>query len=98
MDRRANFYLPSHYKESVAEQSTQNLNEIANYRRAITPDLAATMRDMAYTYPSMDKRLVAYLPLMGLQPDDEDVLKIAQVQQKAMEKNNVLMSKQKLIH
>ena len=86
MDRRANFYLPSHYKESVAEQSTQNLNEIANYRRAITPDLAATMRDMAYTYPSMDKRLVAYLPLMGLQPDDEDVLKIAQVQQKAMEK------------
>jgi len=86
MDRRANFYLPSHYKESVAEQSTQNLNEIANYRRAITPDLAATMRDMAYTYPSMDKRLVAYLPLMGLQPDNEEVLQIAQVQQKAMEK------------
>ena len=86
MGRRANFYLPSHYKEAIAEKSTKNLNEIAEYKRAITPELAATMKDMAYTYPSLDKRLVAYLPLMGLQADDEDVLKIAQTQQRAMEK------------
>ena len=86
MDRRATFFIPPHYRDGAAERITQNIEEIEQYKRAITPDLAAAMRDIAYTYPSLDKRLIAYLPLMGLQADDEDVLRIAQTQQKAMEK------------
>ena len=86
MRLRPNFFVPSDAKEGLAEKTTRNLSEVSQYERAITPDLAEAMRDMAYSYPSMDKRLVAYLPMMGLKADDEDTLKIAQTQQRAMEK------------
>jgi len=86
MDFRPNFYMPSQVKEGLAEKTNKNIQEVSEFERAITPDLAQAMRDMAYTYPSMDKRLIAYLPLMGLKADDEDTLKIAQTQQRAMEK------------
>ena len=80
-----NFLLPSQVKQNIANKTTKNVSEISQFERAITPDLAEAMRDMAYAYPSMDKRLVAYLPLMGLKADDEDTLKIAQTQQRAQE-------------
>lgn len=86
MGLSGNFFLPSQVKQNIANKTTKNVGEISQFERAITPDLAEAMRDMAYTYPSMDKRLVAYLPLMGLKADDEDTLKIAQTQQRAMEK------------
>ena len=86
MGLRPNFFVPSDAKEGLAEKTSRNLSEVSQYERAITPDLAEAMRDMAYSYPSMDKRLVAYLPMMGLKADDEDTLKIAQTQQRAMEK------------
>ena len=86
MDWKSTFFLPSYYKQGLADGTDANLNEIDRFERAISPDLAGVMRDIAYTYPSLDKRLIAYLPLMGLKADDEDVLKIAQTQQRAMEK------------
>lgn len=86
MDYKSNFFVPSYFKQGLAENTSANLNEISQFERAISPDLALVMRDIAYTYPSLDKRLVAYLPLMGVKADDENLLKIAQVQQKAMEK------------
>ena len=86
MDYKSTFFVPSYFKLGLAENTSANLNEISQFERAISPELAQVMKDMAYTYPSMDKRLIAYLPLMGLKADDEDVLKIAQTQQRAMEK------------
>jgi len=86
MDYKSNFFVPSYFKQGLAESTSKNLDEISQFERAISPELVEAMRDMAYTYPSLDRRLVAYLPLMGLKADDEDVLKIAQTQQKAMEK------------
>tara|TARA_B100001939_G_scaffold69670_1_gene58108 strand:- start:4644 stop:10661 length:6018 start_codon:yes stop_codon:yes gene_type:complete len=86
MDFRPNFYLPSQAKEGLAAKTSQNLQEIAAFERAITPDLAKTMTDITRTYPSLDKRLVVYGALSGLQADDDAMLKLAQTQEKAMEK------------
>ena len=86
MDYKSTFFLPSYFKQGLAENTSANLNEISQFERAITPELALVMKDVAYTYPSLDKRLIAYLPLMGIKADDEDMLKIAQTQQRAMEK------------
>ena len=52
MDFRPNFYLPSQAKEGLAAKTSQNLQEIAAFERAITPDLAKTMTDITRTYPS----------------------------------------------
>ena len=86
MDFRPNFYLPSQAKEGLAAKTSQNLQEIAAFERAITPDLAKTMTDITRTYPSLDKRLVVYGALSGLQADDNAMLQLAQTQEKAMEK------------
>ena len=86
MDFRPNFYLPSQAKEGLAAKTSQNLQEIAAFERAITPDLAKTMTDITRTYPSLDKRLVVYGALSGLQADDDAMLQLAQTQEKAMEK------------
>ena len=86
MDFRPNFYLPSQAKEGLAAKTSQNLQEIAAFERDITPDLAKTMTDITRTYPSLDKRLVVYGALSGLQADDDAMLQLAQTQEKAMEK------------
>tara|TARA_R100000781_G_scaffold115019_1_gene88520 strand:+ start:360 stop:6386 length:6027 start_codon:yes stop_codon:yes gene_type:complete len=86
MDFRPNFFVPNEAKEQLADVTTTNLNEIKSFERAITPELAQSMADITKTYPNLDKRLIVYSALSGLQADDELVLQLSQQQQKAMEK------------
>jgi len=86
MDYRPTFYLPSTFVDGLAEKTTQNKNEIAQFERSITPELAQNMVDISKTYPTLDKRLVVYTALSGVQSDDSMLLELAQKQEKAMEK------------
>ena len=86
MEYRPTFYLPSTFVDGLAEKTTQNKNEIAQFERSITPELAQNMVDISKTYPTLDKRLVVYTALSGVQSDDSMLLELAQKQEKAMEK------------
>ena len=58
MDYRPTFYLPSTFVDGLAEKTTQNKNEIAQFERSITPELAQNMVDISKTYPTLEKDLL----------------------------------------
>ena len=86
MGFRPNFFVPNEAKEGLAANSSANLDEIKNFERAISPELAKNIANISRTYPTLDKRLVVYSALSGIEPDDGVLLDLSQRQQKAMEK------------
>ena len=91
MGFRPNFFVPNEAKEGLAANSSANLDEIKNFERAISPELAKNMANISRTYPTLDKRLVVYSALSGIEPDDGVLLDLSQRQQKAMEKKQRVM-------
>ncbi len=82
---RTNFNLPLH-KESLASFNSLNNEQINSFRRSITPELAEKILSIAKAYPTLDKRLAVYTGLYGLEADDDLILRLAQKQQNALEK------------
>ena len=80
------FFIPPELEEYYSKQSTANRNEVELFKKQITPELAQQIADVSRAYPTLDKRLVSYLPQMGVDADDELLLDIAAKQFSSQEK------------
>ena len=82
------FFIPPELEEYYSKQSTANRNEVELFKKQITPELAQQIADVSRAYPTLDKRLVSYLPQMGVDADDELLLDIAAKQFSSQEKQD----------
>lgn len=82
------FFIPPGLEEFYSKQSTANRKEVELFTKQITPEVAEAAADISRTYPTLDKRLVAYLPQMGIDADDELLLDVNAKQFNAVEKQN----------
>ena len=84
------FFIPPGLEEYYSKQSTANKKEEALFTKQISgnPEVAERAADISRTYPTMDKRLIAYLPQMGLDADDELLLDVAAKQFSSQEKQD----------
>tara|TARA_R110002012_G_scaffold32100_1_gene95331 strand:+ start:5743 stop:11913 length:6171 start_codon:yes stop_codon:yes gene_type:complete len=82
------FFIPPELEEYYSAQSTANKKEVDLFKKQITPELAQQVADVSRAYPTLDKRLVSYLPQMGVQADDELLLDIAAKQFSSQEKQD----------
>jgi hypothetical protein len=83
-------------KEAIAESNQANKNEINQFRRNISSDVAERIANISHSYPTLDKRIAVYGALSGLDADDDTTLRLAQRQQKALEKQQRSIRQQKV--
>ena len=82
------FFIPPELEEYYSKQSTANRKEVELFQKQITPELAERTADISRAYPTIDKRLISYLPQMGIDADDEMLLDVAAKQFMAQEKQD----------
>ena len=71
------FFIPPEIEEYYSKQSVANRKEQELFAKQITPEQAKEIADISYAYPTLDKRLVTYLPQMGVNAADELLLDVA---------------------
>ena len=87
-DYRQILFGPPELDNYLAKNTKANLQEIEFFRNTITPEVAESAANIARAYPSMDKKLVMYGALLGLEHDSDLALQLSERQNNVFIKQN----------
>ena len=90
-DYRQILFGPPELDSYLSDNTKANLNEIEFFRNTMTPDVAQRAADISRAYPNMDKKLVMYGSMLGIEHDSDLALQLAGRQ------NNVEIKKKIMI-
>ena len=77
-DYRQILFGPPELDSYLAKNTKANLKEINFFRNTITPEVAEQAANIARAYPNMDKKLVMYGALLGLEHDSDLALQLSE--------------------
>ncbi len=87
-DYRQILFGPPELDSYLSDNTKANLNEIEFFRNTMTPDVAQRAADISRAYPNMDKKLVMYGSMLGIEHDSDLALQLAGRQNNVEIKNN----------
>ena len=87
-DYRQILFGPPELDTYLADNTQANLRELEFFRNTLTPEIAEQAANISRAYPNLDKKLVMYGALLGLEHDSDLALQLAQRQNEVLIKNN----------
>ena len=66
-DYRQILFGPPELDSYLADNTKANLKEIEFFRNTMTPEVAQRAADISRAYPNMDKKLVMYGSMLGIE-------------------------------
>ena len=76
-DYRQILFGPPELDSYLADNTKANLKEIEFFRNTMTPEVAQRAADISRAYPNMDKKLVMYGSMLGIESDSDLALQLA---------------------